>query len=40
MHFLGKQPSSGVVKIAPNKEQAKELNIKKKIEKRKLLSSF
>ena len=29
MHFLGKQPSSGVVKIAPNKEQAKELNIKK-----------
>ena len=29
MHFLGKQPSSGAVKIAPNKEQAKELNIKK-----------
>ena len=40
MLFLGKQPSSGPVKIAPNKEQAKELNIKKKLKNEKHFHLF
>ena len=40
MDFLGKQPSSGPVKIAPNKEQAKELNIKKKLKNEKYFHLF